>query len=89
MVGLVIQNNLINGNTNNGIGVTNGVKVEIAFNTVKNNGVNGTGNGISYSGNSSRIHDNVVHHNAQFGIYVKDGVNHLVYDNTAYQQRHR
>jgi len=84
VVGLVIQNNLINGNTSNGIGVTNGVKVEIAFNTVNNNGVNGTGNGISYSGNSSRIHDNVVHHNAQFGIYVKDGVNHQVYDNTAY-----
>ena len=82
VVGLVVQNNRINGNTNNGIGVTNGVKVEIAFNTVKNG--NGT-NGISYSGNSSRIHDNIVHHNAQFGIYVKDGVNHLVYDNTAYE----
>ena len=41
MVGLVIQNNRINGNTNNGIGVTNGAKVEIAFNTVKNNGVKG------------------------------------------------
>ena len=85
VVGLVVQNNRINGNANNGIGVTNGVKIEIAFNSVKNSGTNGTGNGISYSGNSSRIHDNVVHHNAQFGIYVKDGVNHLVYDNTAYQ----
>ena len=89
VVGLIVQNNQINGNTNNGIGVTNGVKVEIAFNTVTNNGVtnNGVnvGNGISYSGNSSRIHDNVVHHNAQFGIYVKDGVNHKVYDNTAYE----
>ena len=41
-------------------------------------------NGISYSGNSSLIHDNIVHHNTQFGIYVKDGVDHQVYDNTAY-----
>jgi parallel beta-helix repeat protein len=81
VIGLIVQNNRINGNTNNGIGVSNGAKIEIAFNTLKNNGANG----ISYSGNSSRIHDNIVQQSAQFGIYVKDGINHLVYDNTAFQ----
>jgi len=80
VVGLLVQNNRISGNASNGIGVTNGDDVEIAFNKVQGNGANG----ISYSGDSSLIHDNVVHHNTQFGVYVKDGVDHLVYDNTAW-----
>ena len=80
VLGLLVQNNRIINNSNNGIKVTNGPDTEIAFNTVKNNGTNG----ISYSGDSSLIHDNVVHHNAQFGIYVQDGVNHQVYDNTVH-----
>jgi parallel beta-helix repeat protein len=80
VVGLLVQNNTVFLNTSNGIQVTSGLSTEIAFNTVNNNG----SNGISYSGNSSLIHDNVVHHNGQFGIYVKDGVDHVVYDNTAF-----
>ena len=79
MIGLLVQNNRVNNNSSNGISVTNGLNVEIAFNMVRSNGANG----ISYSGGSSLIHDNVVDHNGQFGIYVKDGVNHRVYDNAA------
>ena len=71
MVGLVIQNNLINGNTNNGIGVTNGVKVEIAFNTVNKQRRQRDGQRDQLLWQFQSIHDNVVHHNAQFGIYVK------------------
>lgn len=78
--GLLVKNNTVSFNTSNGIQVTSGLSTEISFNTVYNNGANG----ISYSGNSSVIHDNVVHHNGQFGIYVKDGVDHVVYDNTAF-----
>ena len=49
VVGLLIQNNRINNNSNTGISVTSGLDIEIAFNVVKNNGHNG----ISYSGSSS------------------------------------
>ncbi len=80
VVGLLIQNNTIANNTVEGIKVTNGVQTEIAFNTVFNNATNG----ISYSGNSSSIHDNDVRDNGQFGIYVKDGVDHDVYGNTVH-----
>src|SRR5262245_41272447 len=78
VVGLLIQNNTFSNNAGNGIKIKSGLNTEIAFNTIFNNGQNG----ISYSGNTSVIHDNVVHHNGQFGIYVKDGVDHQVYDNT-------
>src|SRR5262245_391286 len=78
VVGLLIQNNTIANNSVEGIKVTNGLRTEIAFNTVFNN----SSNGISYSGNTSIIHDNIVRDNGQFGIYVKDGVDHDVYGNT-------
>jgi parallel beta-helix repeat protein len=80
VVGILVQNNTIYGNTSNGIQFTNGLTSEIAFNTVYQN----SQNGISYQGNSSVIHDNVVHDNVQFGIYVKDGVDHQVYNNNVY-----
>ena len=80
IVGLLIQNNKISGSSSNGINVENGLNVEIAFNIIFDNGANG----ITHGGNSSLIHDNVVHDNAQFGIYVRDGVGHQVFDNTAF-----
>ncbi|HJZ59828.1 MAG TPA: right-handed parallel beta-helix repeat-containing protein, partial [Gemmataceae bacterium] len=80
VVGLLIQNNTVRDSSSNGIQVTNGLNVEIAFNTV----FNSTLNGISYSGNASLIHDNQVYNNGQFGIYVKDGVDHQVYNNNAH-----
>jgi len=49
------------------------------FNTSSQNGQNG----ISYSGNGGQIHDNTANSNGQFGIYVKDGVNHQVWNNSA------
>src|SRR5262249_59011943 len=54
VVGLLIQNNTVRDSSSNGIQVTNGLNVEIAFNTV----FNSTLNGISYSGNASLIHAN-------------------------------
>jgi len=79
VVGLLIERNEISGSSSNGIQVSSGLDIEIAFNTVFSN----SQNGISYSGDSSVIHDNSVNNNAQFGIYVKDGVDHQVYDNAA------
>src|SRR5262245_34168569 len=80
VVGLLVQNNTVANNTVEGIKVTNGLQTEIAFNAAFNNAKNG----ISYSGNSSLIHDNDVHDNGQFGIYVKDGVDHDVFGNTVH-----
>jgi len=80
VVGLLVQNNVVYGNSNNGIQFNNGLSGEIAFNTVYQNGQNG----IEYEGNASLIHDNVVHDNAQFGIYVRDGVDHQLANNQAY-----
>src|SRR5262245_37538950 len=80
VTGLLVQSNNVSNNSSNGIQVSRGLSTEIAFNVVHDNGANG----ISYSGDSSLIHDNVVHHNGQFGIYVKDGVDHVVYDNTSF-----
>ena len=66
------------GNSNNGIQYSNAIDGVVEFNKVSQNGLNG----ISYSGNSSRIHDNVVTANTQFGIFVRDGVDHQVWNNT-------
>lgn len=79
VVGVLIENNVVSNNTVEGIKVTNGLNVEIAFNKIANNETNG----ISYSGNGSVIHGNSVSGNGQFGIYVKDGAGHDVYDNVA------
>ena len=78
IVGVLVQNNTITDNTNNGIKVNNGLQVEIALNKIKLNGENG----VVYSGNASLIHDNVIRDNGLYGINVKDGVDHQVYDNT-------
>ncbi len=78
VIGVLIQNNEISNASDNGVKVLNGQGVEIAFNTIKNNGKNG----IVHNGNMSLIHDNVVQNNGQFGIYIKDGVDHQLYDNT-------
>jgi parallel beta-helix repeat protein len=78
VVGLVVRNIDVSGSNNNGIQFSNAVDGVIEFNKVNQNGLNG----ISYSGNSSRIHDNVVTGNAQFGIFVRDGVDHQVWNNT-------
>jgi parallel beta-helix repeat protein len=51
---------------------------EASFNTVYQNG----SSGLNYSGNGSVIHDNIVSNNAQFGIYVRDGINRQVWNNT-------
>jgi hypothetical protein len=42
VVGLLVHNNRINNNIDNGISVTKGLNVEIAFNFVKNNGRDGS-----------------------------------------------
>jgi hypothetical protein len=80
--GLVIRNNEVYNNTNNGIQVSNGIAAEIAFNNVHDNGT-GTqgGSGITYDGSSGSIHDNVVRHNSKKGVWIKSGAGHLVYDN--------
>lgn len=75
--GLVARRNQVSGNTNNGIQFTQAVEGIVEFNTVSQNGQNG----ISYSGSGGTIHDNVVQANAQFGLYVKDGIDHRVWNN--------
>jgi parallel beta-helix repeat protein len=80
VTGLVARNNQVSGNSNNGIQFANAQNGEAAFNTVFQNGATG----INYSGNASAIHDNLAYNNAQFGIYVRDGINHQVWNNTAY-----
>lgn len=79
VAGIIVRNNTATGNSNNGIQFVNAVKCVSEYNTASNNGQNG----ISYSGNSSQIHDNIANSNGQFGIYVKDGVDHQVWNNTA------
>jgi parallel beta-helix repeat protein len=79
VAGLVARNNVVTNNSSNGIQFANAVHGVAEFNTVSQNGQNG----ISYSGNSSQIHDNTANSNGQFGIYVKDGVNHQVWNNSA------
>src|SRR5262249_4892539 len=68
------------GNSSNGVQFNNGFGGEVAFNVIYGNAANG----VNYDGNSSLIHDNVIHDNGQFGIYVKSGVNHQVYNNQVY-----
>lgn len=77
--GLIARNNIVTGNSNNGIQFTNAVGGIVEFNTTSQNGQNG----ISYSGDSSKIHDNTTNSNGQFGIYLKDGVDHQVWNNSA------
>lgn len=78
--GVIARNNTVYGNSNNGIQFLNAQNGEAAFNAVYQNGLNG----INYSGNGSAIHDNLVYDNAKFGLYVRDGINHQVWNNTAY-----
>ena len=78
VVGVVAMHNEVHNNSNNGIQFTEALDGVAEFNTVYQN----SQNGISYSGNSSLIHANVVYSNAQFGIYIKDGIDHQVWDNT-------
>ena len=78
--GIVVRNNQVTGSSSNGIQFLNAQNGEAAFNTVSQAG----SSGINYSGNASAIHDNVVYGNATFGIYVRDGINHQVWNNTAY-----
>lgn len=75
--GLVARRNQVTGNSNNGIQFTNAVEGIIEFNTVFQNGQNG----IQYSGIGSTVHSNTVQSNTQFGIYVKDGVGHRLWNN--------
>jgi parallel beta-helix repeat protein len=77
--GLIARNNKVYGNTSNGIQFMNAQNCEASFDTVYQNG----SSGLNYSGNGSVMHDNIVYNNAQFGIYVRDGINHQVWNNTA------
>lgn len=79
VAGLIARNNVVTANSNNGIQFSNAVDGVAAFNTTSQNGQNG----ISYSGIRSQIHDNIANSNSQFGIYVKDGINHQVWNNSA------
>lgn len=79
VAGLIARLNTVTGNSSNGIQFSNAVGGEAESNIASNNGQNG----ISYSGNSSKIHGNTTNSNGQFGIYVKDGVDHQVWENTA------
>jgi parallel beta-helix repeat protein len=78
--GVVAQYNQVSGNSNNGIQFANAQNGIAAFNTIYQNGQDG----INYEGNGSAIHDNTVHDNGRFGIYVKDGTNHQVWNNAVY-----
>lgn len=80
MNGITAQNNTVYGNSSNGVACSNCQGTVLQFNTVYQNGQSG----ISHEGNSSVIHDNVVHGNQLFGIYVKDGINHQVWNNQVY-----
>lgn len=75
--GLVARKNQVSGNSSSGVQFTNAVEGVIEFNTVSQNGQNG----VQYSGVSSTIHDNTIQSNAQFGLYVKDGVDHRLWNN--------
>ena len=79
VAGIIVRNNRSTNNTVNGIQFVNAVGCVAEFNIASNNG----SNGISYSGNSGVIHGNTANSNGQFGIYVKDGIDHQVWDNTA------
>jgi hypothetical protein len=79
LFGGVIQNNSVEDPANNGIQCANCQGVEIAFNTVSGAGQNG----IRYQGNGGVIHDNASDANAQFGLYVVDGIDHQVWANAA------
>lgn len=79
VAGIIVRNNRSTNNSLNGIQFVNAVGCIAEFNIASNNG----SNGISYSGNSGVIHGNTANGNGQFGIYVKDGVDHQVWDNTA------
>jgi hypothetical protein len=78
--GLIAQHNEVWGNSSNGIQFANAQGSVAALNHAFDNGQNG----ILYQGNGSAIHDNVVHGNSQFGIYVPDGINHQVWNNVVY-----
>src|SRR5206468_2330749 len=80
VVGVLVQNNVVKNFLKDGIQVTAGLNIEIAFNKIFGNGANG----INYSGTASLIHDNEVYNNQQFGIYVKDGEGHQVFNNNAH-----
>lgn len=77
--GLVARGNTVSGSASNGIQFANAQQGEAAFNTVGASG----GSGINYSGNGGVIHDNTATGNAKFGIYVRDGVDHQVWNNVA------
>jgi len=76
---LVARANAVHGNTNNGIQFANAQDGQAVFNIVAGNAKNG----INYSGHRARIHDNEVRDNGQIGIYVRDGVDHQVWNNLA------
>jgi Right handed beta helix region len=80
VVGVVARQNQVHNNSSNGIQFTEALDGVAEFNTVYQNGQNG----ISYSGNGGVIHDNVVYANAQFGIYIRDGIDHQIWDNDVY-----
>lgn len=77
--GLVARNNVITDCRNNGIQFANALYGVAESNTVSQNGLNG----IVYSGNSSQLHANTANGNRQFGIYVRDGIGHQVWENVA------
>jgi len=91
VVGVVVKNNEVVGNSSNGIQVSPGTQTEIALNTVHDNGIGASqGNGISYSGGdaisfqNNAIHDNVVYNHPKKGILIAVGTNYTVYDNFAH-----
>jgi parallel beta-helix repeat protein len=77
--GGIVQNNLVQGASSNGVQCANCQGVEMAFNTVRACGQNG----IRYIGTGDLIHDNVVRNNTLFGIYVEGEGDHHVIDNIA------
>lgn len=80
IAGIVARYNTVSGSSSDGIQFRFGVDGVVAFNTVFQSGQSG----IKYSGTGGVIHDNVAYANADFGVYLRDGVNHRVWNNNAY-----
>ncbi|MGE0682237.1 MAG: right-handed parallel beta-helix repeat-containing protein [Candidatus Binatia bacterium] len=80
IAGLVARKNTVSGSSSDGIQFRFGVDGVVEFNTVFQSGQSG----IKYAGTGGVIHDNVAYANADFGVYVRDGVNHRVWNNRAY-----
>jgi parallel beta-helix repeat protein len=78
--GLVARHNEVYDNSADGLQFRSASGGRAEFNTAHGNGLSG----LKYMGNGGVIHANTAYGNGEFGIYVRDSVDHQVWDNTAY-----